>query len=441
MNLKKINNIAIKTAILAIPFELFGLGIAQTYLAPSYIIQFIFLFTVFFYLKKKKKRNALYTLFCLILLIIINGLLTYEQLDVNRYVINSFTFLSLLLLCIKNYILRLKINQQDFFCFFRYSVFLCAFFIYLQLGIQIFLRFNFLHYIERYTLSGRSYASFATRYQGLMVEPSYAAYVIACLLTYEICVFFSLNQFLSFKSNCQKIIQIIFLIGAIVLTGSSHILTVVVALSFVLIIHYQKMINSIILNPRKIITGFVLFCVVALISTAIFANSIDVEGLTGRVTLDEDNLSSLSWTRGYENARESLKLNPLFGFGLGNNHRAANYSQAQSDAQRQLEKYHLSRLNINDSFSLLFRLLSEGGLTITFYLLFFVVLLIIKSINKTKNVYIPINSLSAKQQKQALFDDRSKNFLYVPFLVAVLGALLKEPTYCNYMIPITILFL
>ena len=96
MNLKKINNIAIKTAILAIPFELFGLGIAQTYLAPSYIIQFIFLFTVFFYLKKK--RNALYTLFCLILLIIINGLLTYEQLDVNRYVINSFTFLSLLLL-------------------------------------------------------------------------------------------------------------------------------------------------------------------------------------------------------------------------------------------------------------------------------------------------------------------------------------------------------
>jgi hypothetical protein len=120
MNLKKINNIAIKTAILAIPFELFGLGIAQTYLAPSYIIQFIFLFTVFFYLKKKKKRNALYTLFCLILLIIINGLLTYEQLDVNRYVINSFTFLSLLLLCIKNYILRLKINQQDFFCFFRY---------------------------------------------------------------------------------------------------------------------------------------------------------------------------------------------------------------------------------------------------------------------------------------------------------------------------------
>lgn len=437
--LKKINNIAIKTAILAIPFELFGLGIAQTFLAPSYIIQFIFLFTVFFYLKKE--RNALYTLFCLILLIIINGLLTYQQLDVNRYIINSFTFLSLLLLCIKNYILRLKINQQDFFLFFRYSVFLCAFFIYLQLGIQIFLGFNFLHYIARYTLSGRSYGSFATRYQGLMVEPAYTAYVIACLLTYKICIFLALNQFLSFKSNCQKIIQIIFLTGAILLTGSTHVLTVVVALSFVLIIHYKKIINSIIRNPLKIIISFVLSCVFASIFTAIFANSINVGALTERVTLDKSNLSSLSWTRGYENARESLKLNPLFGFGLGNNYRAANYSQAQSDTQSQLDKYRMSRLNINDSFSLLFRLLSEGGLTITFYLLFFVVLLIIKSVNKTKNVYIPINSLFAKQKKQAIFDDRSKKFLYVPFLVAVLGALLKEPTYYSYMIPITILFL
>jgi hypothetical protein len=190
MKLAKINNVAIKIAILAIPFELFGLSISQTFLAPSYIIQFLFLFTIFFYLKRK--TNALFCIIIFIFLIITNGLFAYQELNVDRYIINAFTLLFFLLLCTKNYIFRVKINQHNYFSIFRYSVFICAFFVYLQFIVQAFLGFNFLNYIQRYSQAGRSFDVFTTRYQGLMVEPSYAGYVIACLLAYEIRIFFLL---------------------------------------------------------------------------------------------------------------------------------------------------------------------------------------------------------------------------------------------------------
>jgi hypothetical protein len=177
-----------------------------------------------------------------------------------------------------------------------------------------------------------------------------------------------------------------------------------------LALQYRKSINSLILTiltPQKIIKTLILFCILVLLIISTVTNNID--HYYDRLTLSEDNLSALSWTRGYENARESLDVNPLFGFGLGNNYRAFNSSMVGSTAQNQLDAYDISRLNQNDSFSLFFRLLSEGGLTITSSLLFLAIWLIIKSINNSKKCCFPSNTkYSSMQIKQNIFNNKSK---------------------------------
>jgi hypothetical protein len=127
------------------------------------------------------------------------------------------------------------------------------------------------------------------------------------------------------------------------------------------------------------------------------------------------NSSVLSWLRGLDQMLYVLMNSPLLGFGLGNT------GQFDFISQRNIELNNLdaNNLNINDGYSMLFRLIIEAGLLP-------LGIFIIYLINRINLFVIFLNNnnnkLSVKYNNAIIF-----NFVFS--LSLLIGILIKEPIY------------
>jgi hypothetical protein len=127
------------------------------------------------------------------------------------------------------------------------------------------------------------------------------------------------------------------------------------------------------------------------------------------------NISLMSWLRGFDQAMESIKISPLFGFGGGSTGQFDFYSSYTE----LLSISNLQILNLNDAYSLSFRLIIEFGI------LFFVIFLVCIA-NKIVKLFLNINK----------YENISSGVIFNIFfaLTLIIGCLIKEPTYSRSLI-------
>lgn len=432
MKIKNLKNNLLKLAILLIPFEGLGLPINDSYWSPSYILLLTFFCFGFCELHIFYKKKIFYGSLLLILFLLLNSIAAGKELDFARYLRSAIAFLVFVWVSVINFSPKQKWEKKkEIYQIFRLSVSICCFFIYLQ-----FILTNYLN-IQLFSDTLFPNIRFAeNRYQGFMGEPSYAGYVIASLLSYEIFLLLMLFKELKFKDIFQRFLFICFLLLALYLTSSTHMLTLVLAIFISIIIESKSFLKKLFKAVQKnifVVTS--IFIPVISILGVYFSSEHFQKRFFGQQT---NNVSTLSWLRGYENMMTTLKYNPLLGYGLGNNYRAFEDSAQTSLYQNILEKSNLSELNKHDSFSLFFRLFTEGGFILTIFIFYLIIDAIYKSIlNKSHTKFVDSNAFNIKYNNDIKFG----KYYYVIFMAACLGALLKEPSYYNYLIPLTVMLL
>lgn len=123
-----------------------------------------------------------------------------------------------------------------------------------------------------------------------------------------------------------------------------------------------------------------------------------------------DNLSILSWLRGYEQAFNSISSLSFFGNGLGSTGFII-FSSVYSD---KLASMGFENLNLLDSYSMLFRLIIEVGLM---PIAIFIYIIFSKIKSFTNYIKLSINI------------SRSVIFCFIFSLTLLVGILIKEPVY------------
>lgn len=429
MKAKKLKDNLLKISILLIPFEGFGMSIRNSYWSPSYIFLVISFCLVFFSSKKFHKQKAL-CCFLLITFLLLNLIAAGDELNFFRYLRSSIAILVLFFLTSTNFSLKKKNKKRkEFYQIFCLSISICCVFIWLQ----FILRNYFDIYFFSSSLFPRLNNFIPDRYQGFMVEPSYAGYVITSLLSHELFILFVNHKKLKRQDSFKRFLFVSFLLSSLYLTSSTHMITLVLTISISIIIEFKIFLRNLCkFIFKNVFSTVLIFALVTLLLSSYFSGEHFQDRFFGQQT---NNLSTLSWLRGYENMITTLNHNPWLGYGLGNNYRAFEKSAQTSLYQDVLEASGLSELNKNDSFSLFFRIFSEGGLILTMLMLYFMGNTIYQSrLNNTSSIKLLFNindDINLKQQK----------YYYVIFIAACLGALLKEPSYYNYLIPLTIILL
>lgn len=207
-----------------------------------------------------------------------------------------------------------------------------------------------------------------------------------------------LNFYLVFiKDNLKlNLIKGIAFFVAGILTESSHIVTFILMITFILLSKFKF--RHFLMLFILIILGF--FTLKYLPESLVFKFSL-------QDNVENYSLSQLSWLQGYNQAIASVKINYLFGQGYG----STGYLSFFSDYEKVLEKSDLADLNRYDGYSLFFRWVIELGFVVTVIIVLYFVFNLIKGLRK-ENI--------CKYDRFVLFIFGFSIFL---------GSLIKEPNY------------
>lgn len=197
------------------------------------------------------------------------------------------------------------------------------------------------------------------------------------------------------------------------LTKSLHFITFgLVFLLLVILIFFTKIRSF--LSPKKIAIVVVLFSVLGIAS----ASLLQTEHFASRLSIADpgDNLSLLSWLRGFDQMLASLSKSSMLGLGFG----STGYFDFDSPNSRELSRLGVDNLNLADGYSLAFRLVIEIGLP------FFLLLLacMIRRIGAFRKYLMLIDNTFSFEAVSIVF-----NFVFATSLI--IGSLIKEPLYAQ----------
>jgi hypothetical protein len=213
------------------------------------------------------------------------------------------------------------------------------------------------------------------------------------------------------EGEFKKIENFIFFVALLIfalLTKTANFISFILVF-FCIIFFIIKKSDHILFNIKYI------FYFIATILGILYINIYEFSDKLFNVGDNYENISLITWLRGFDQVVESIKISPLFGLGGG----STGQFDFDSIYTAELAKFNLQILNINDAYSLLFRLIIEFGI---FGLLFFLVPIIkiivnlFHQLNKDKNI-----------SPAAMF-----NIFFA--LTIIVGCLVKEPTYSRSLI-------
>lgn len=241
-------------------------------------------------------------------------------------------------------------------------------------------------------------------------EPSYAGLAFSGLSAASLC---SLLSDLKVGVS-QKVVLLLLFITAtycLLLTLSIHSFTLVIVVTMFLI---SKNFGRISVFLRKglfalpIITLAIVGVVNYLLSIAHYANRVNTQ----------NNLSSLAWFRGLDQAVASAVASPV-GVGLG----GTGHFEYISEAALKLGQLGIGNLNYNDAYSLLFRMIIEMGLPFVVFCMFLFgrKLLLFHKVFNTRLIH---DQCKTQHTLYKIF-----NFIFSTTLI--IGCLIKEPLYPN----------
>jgi hypothetical protein len=335
MNNKSCNKITInKLMILSIcffPLQIFSLPLAQSrYDITAFLLLFVAVYYTF-----KNQRVKFTTLYIFLFFLCIQFLVLFvlQVPPIHRFFSGIVWFGGLLLVFLSG--VKAKYNQKDAFNYIIITLLitsLICFFQFFLLGID--------------------------RPSAFFNEPSFAG--LALFSASAGC--FSILMLSKSKKRLKFLIFFLIFLVAGLMTKSMHIITFFIV---VLMIFYLKMsfkLKKISIN--KIIYTFV-FCSVLIFCAKIIYTD---QHFISRLNLFNpgDNLSLLSWLRGFDQMASSIINSPLLGNGLGSTG-FIDFNSPHSDA---LSRFGMESLNLTDAYSLAFRLVIEIGLP--FFILFLI---------------------------------------------------------------------
>jgi hypothetical protein len=255
-------------------------------------------------------------------------------------------------------------------------------------------------------------------------EPSYASVAIYSISSAYFGCFIFFEDLGKKKNKLYLLGCFYFFVG--LLTTSMHIV------SFTIVICLFLLIAS---NKRKVLYVFGSILIIYFASSKIVSfdnyynrissiKSIPIKNPSSYQDSEKSfNRSSMAWLDGYEQAKAALKINPIFGLGLG----SSGYFKYDSRYNQYLIDIYKSNPNRFDSYSGFFRLIIELGLIFSTLVL----LLLLKNILK---IY---------RDRSALISKVNYEIFFIRFfsLTLFIGVLIKEPVYSRSLVYVaTLLF-
>lgn len=247
---------------------------------------------------------------------------------------------------------------------------------------------------------------------GFLDEPSSAGLLLfgwAVVILFKI--FYEYNRQ---KKQLAYISYFFLLVVAALMTKSMHIITFI--LSVIMILYLLG------LNRRLFIWGTLLLPLFA----GIIIWQADLDHILDRMVITDNinNISLLSWLRGFDQAKQAILTSPFFGYGLG----STGFISFDSTYSDILAANSLELLNLTDAYSGGFRLVIELGL-FSLLMIFYFILKYIRLIRlHNKNKIIDTGVLSGK-------------YLAIFGLTLLIGVLLKEPSYSRSYVFLAVFFL
>lgn len=241
-------------------------------------------------------------------------------------------------------------------------------------------------------------------------EASYAGLVLysASASTFLVLTFIQTST----KTKILGLLLGALLFYSALLTKSLHIvtfLTTIILFVFLRLSKLPKEHKSTIIISGLILISILVFFASSLIRDPHYAARMDLTNI-------ENNLSLLTWIRGYDQMIASVIKSSFFGLGLG----STCYFKFDSIYNSALTSLGFGDLNLTDAYSLAFRLIIEIGLLLFVIFIIFMV----KKIWTFKRYISRFTELSINESAPSIF-------LFVFSFSLILGCLIKEPTYAR----------
>ena len=319
----------------------------------------------------------------------------------NTLSINKNIQKFILLMIIVEYILYIT-NRVPFYRFLSSATWISSFILIYAYGEKLNIKtnkvFNALFWVAQITgglVLIQYFILSDERPSGFFGEPSTAGLIFLATST----AFIFKTKYAATKHiKIKSVVYAIYFFGLSNISTSAHLLTFLLS-SLIFFLVYDKGLFSI-----KNIVILILFISIGGLAV------LNSEHLLSRLDMDtESNLSQLAWLGGYDQMIGSLKLNPIFGQGLG----GTGLFNFDSDALYELADKGASNLGLLDAYSGFFRLVIEMGAL--------PVLIIFSAMaNKLLKFRTYINSYNKK------YIDDNIVFILVFTQTVLIGVLLKE---------------
>ncbi|RTY33711.1 hypothetical protein EKD00_09000 [Chlorobium phaeovibrioides] len=248
------------------------------------------------------------------------------------------------------------------------------------------------------------------RPKGWFGEPSYAGLALygASLGLLGVAVILDIDR----SRKIRYFIASIFFFITALMTLSTHIISYLVVFIFVIIL--RSSVRRIL--PILLLGSIFLYSLVLVMNTPHFKSRLDFSGYS-------DNLSTLSWLRGLDQAQAAIIASPVFGCGLG----STGFIDFNSINLYSLHRLGLADLNLYDAYSLLFRVVVELGLPF----LFIIIIYLYKELVEFRRYIYSALFISDQFDIAVVF-----NFIFSSVLIV--GSLLKEGNYSTSILFISV---
>jgi len=254
-----------------------------------------------------------------------------------------------------------------------------------------------------------------SRPKATFIEPSKAAlflYSGAASIT-GIIYLYNLNRRDSFK---MFIALSVFIVGGLI-TLSMHIVTFTIMV--LIIIYLKPPFTFSKINKRQLLLFFSI-TLISLYGINLFYSSIIVPDKSFLIKIDvfnalNNNLSVLSWRTGFDQMIASINQSFIIGKGLG----ATGFIDFQSDNLNKLLYLTPMGLNLNDAYSLSFRLIIEIGLLLFLLIIYFFI----------KKIFLLKKYLSITTSNRQYDYSIPTTFIFLFSTSIIIGSFIKEPLY------------
>ena len=253
------------------------------------------------------------------------------------------------------------------------------------------------------------------RPKGTFNEPSKAALALfsgavsiaGIIYLYDLKIGHSFRMLIAFS---------VFFIGGLI-TLSMHIVTFFIMVLIIIFIKPPFTLYNI--NKRQsLLLSIIIFFFFYSIGLLLNESNLFHESLLIKIDVFSslnNNLSVLSWRTGFDQMMASINQSLIIGTGLG----STGFIDFQSDNLNKLLYLTPMGLNLNDAYSLSFRLIIEIGLLLFLLIIYFI----------TKKLYLLKKYLSIATLTKQYNDSIPTTFIFLFSTSIIIGSFIKEPLY------------